>query len=154
LNNRLVRILMPMAVIAGLAYFGVIDLSLLPMDDPNFQATLATIGIYMIWSVLESVRGTDSSRLTLYAVLLVSALDSFLLELTSFSGHMYLRWAGVALLFFGCLVRLLALKTGNTMLLRLGRIGQQLGVALGLGSIAGTVVAVFPGIPSSLREEI
>ncbi len=154
MNNRLVRILMPMAVIAGLAYFGVIDLSLLPMDDPNFQATLATIGIYMIWSVLESVRGTDSSRLTLYAVLLVSALDSFLLELTSFSGHMYLRWAGVALLFFGCLVRLLALKTGNTMLLRLGRIGQQLGVALGLGSIAGTVVAVFPGIPSSLREEI
>jgi len=154
LNNRLVRILVPLAVIAGLAYFGIIDLSLLPMDDPNFQATLATVGIYMLWSILESVRDTDTSRITLYAVLLVSALDTFLLELTSFSGHMYIRWAGVLLLVSGCFVRLLALKTGNTMLLRLGRVGQDLGVALGLGSIAGTVVAVFPGIPSSLREEI
>ncbi len=154
MNNRLVRILMPLVVIAGLAYFGVIDLSLLPMDDPNFQATLATIGIYMLWSILESVRDTDSSRITLYAVLLVSALDTFLLELTNFSGHMYIRWAGVFLLVSGCLARLLALKTGNRTLLRLARIGQELGVALGLGSIAGTVIAVFPGIPSSLREEI
>ncbi len=145
---------MPLAVIAGLAFFGVIDLSLLPLEDPDFQATLATVGIYMIWSVLESGRQTNSSRITLYAVLLVSALDTFLLGLTNFSGLMYLRWAGVFLLASGCIARLLAIRGKNGLLLRYGRIGQELGIALGLGSVAGVVIAIFPGIPSSLREEV
>jgi hypothetical protein len=144
---------MPVAVIAGLAYFGIIDLSMLPTEDPDFQATLATISIYMLWSALES-RGTDSSRITLYAVLLVSAIDTFLLGLTDFPGLMYLRWTGVGLLAAGCVLRFLAQRTGNPVLLRSGRIGQELGVALGLGSFAGTVVAVFPGIPSSLKEDV
>ncbi|MCK5785969.1 MAG: hypothetical protein KAH54_05350 [Candidatus Sabulitectum sp.] len=152
MNNRAVRILLPLAVIAGLAFFGVIDLSILPMEDPNFQVTLATIGIYMIWSVLESSTETNSSRITLYAVLLVSALDTFLLELTNFPGLMFLRWTGVFLLTSGCIARLLALRSENTKFLRYGRIGQELGIALGLGSVAGTVVAIFPGIPSSLKE--
>ncbi len=154
MNNRIVRILLPLAVVAGLAYFGFIDLSLLPLEDPDFQATLATVGIYMIWSVLESNRETDSSRITLYAVLLVSALDTFLLELTNFSGLMYLRWTGVSLLAVGCAARLAALRVSNLTILRYGRIGQELGVALGLGSIAGTVIAIFPGIPSSLKEDV
>lgn len=154
MNSRITRILLPLAVIAGLAFFGIIDLSLLPMDDPDFQATLATIGIYMLWSVLESGRETNSSRITLYAVLLVSALDTFLLELTNFSGLMYLRWIGVALLTFGCTARLLALRSGKAMFLRYGRIGQELGIALGLGSIIGTVIAIFPGIQSSLKEDV
>ena len=154
MNSRITRILLPLAVIAGLAFFGIIDLSLLPMDDPDFQATLATIGIYMIWSVLESGRETNSSRITLYAVLLVSALDTFLLELTNFSGLMYLRWTGVALLTTGCTARLLALRSGNAMFLRYGRVGQELGIALGLGSIIGTVIAIFPGIQSSLKEDV
>lgn len=153
MNNNSVRILLPLAVIAGLAFFGIIDLSLLPLEDPDFQATLATIGIYMIWSVLESGRETNSSRITLYAVLLVSALDTFLLELTNFSGLMYLRWAGVFLLAAGCIARLLAIRSKNRILLRYGRIGQEFGVALGLGSIAGVVISIFPGIPSSLKEE-
>ncbi|MCD4708021.1 MAG: hypothetical protein K8S62_09820 [Candidatus Sabulitectum sp.] len=153
MNNSAVRILLPLAVIAGLAFFGIIDLSLLPLEDPDFQATLATIGVYMIWSVLESGRETDSSRITLYAVMLVSALDTFLLGLTNFSGFMYLRWTGVLLLAFGCAARLLAIRSKSRIFLRYGRISQELGVALGLGSIAGVVIAIFPGIPSSLKED-
>lgn len=153
MNSRIVRLLLPLAVIAGLAYFGLIDLSILPLEDPDFQASMATIGVYMIWSVLESGRQTDSSRITLYAVFLVSAIDVFLLELTNFSGLMYLRWAGVLLLTSGCAARLLAIRIKNTTFLRYGRMGQELGIALGLGSIAGTVIAVFPGIPSSLKED-
>ncbi|MCK5130916.1 MAG: hypothetical protein KAR40_02045 [Candidatus Sabulitectum sp.] len=153
MKNTIVRILLPLAVVAGLAYFGVIDLSLLPMEDPDFQATLATVGVYMIWSVLESGRETDSSRITLYAVLLVSALDTFLLGLTNFSGLMYLRWAGVLLLTSGCAARLLAIRSRNIIFLRYGRIAQSFGIALGLGSIAGMVIAIFPGIPSSLKED-
>ncbi len=154
MNNRFLRILLPLAVIAGLAYFRLIDLSLFEMDDPNFQATLATVGIYMVWSVLEGSRDTDSSRITLYAVLLVSALDAFLLGITNFSGLMFLRWAGVMLLTFGCVARLMAVRRGNLLFLRYGRICQGFGIALGLGSIAGVVVAIFPGIPSSLKEDI
>ena len=153
MNNSVLRLLLPVVVIAALAFSGIIDLSLLPWENPDFQATLATVGIYMIWSVLESGTETDSSRITLYAVLLVSALDTFLLRLTAFSGLMYLRWAGVLLLTSGCIARLTALRGKNITFLRYGRIGQELGIALGLGSIAGTVIALFPGIPSSLRGD-
>ena len=154
MNNRIMRILLPLAAIAALAYFGIIDLSVLPLKDPNFQAILATVCVYMFWSVLESGRETDSSRITLYAVFLVSAIDALLIELTNFSGLMYLRWAGVALLAAGCIARLFALRTGNTAILRYGRISQGLGIGLGLGSIAGTVIALFPGIQSALKEDI
>ncbi|MCP4646112.1 MAG: hypothetical protein GY852_00040, partial [bacterium] len=153
MSNSLVRILVPLLVIAGLAYSGIIDLSILPWENPDFQATLATVGIYMIWSIVENRAETNSSRITLYAVLLVSALDSFLLRLTAFSGLMFLRWVGVFLLTAGSAVRLVAGRTGNINFLRYGRIGQEFGVALGLGSIAGTVIALFPGIPSSLKED-
>lgn len=154
MNNSVVRILLPLVVVAGLAYFGVIDLSILPMEDPDFQATLATVGVYMIWSVLEGSRETDSSRITLYAVLLVSALDTFLLELTNFPELMLVRWAGVVILVSGSVARLIAIRSRNEMFLRYGRIGQEIGIALGLGSVAGTVIALFPGIPSSLKENI
>ena len=60
----------------------------------------------------------------------------------------------MALLTSGCTARLLALRSGNAMFLRYGRIGQELGIALGLGSVIGTVIAIFPGIQSSLKEDI
>lgn len=153
MNNSALRIVIPLAVIAVLAYAGIIDLSMLPLEDPDFQATLATVGIYMIWSVLENNTQTNSSRITLYAVLLVSAIDTFLLRITAFPGLMFLRWTGVVLLAAGCLARLISLRNGSISFLRYGRIFQQLGVALGLGSIAGVVIAIFPGIPSSLKED-
>ncbi len=154
MNNRIVRILLPLAAIAALSYFGLIDFSLLPLEDPDFQAILATVCVYLLWSVLESGRETDTSRITLYAIFLVSAIDALLLELTNFSGLMYLRWAGVALLTAGCIARLVALRSKNPTILRYGRISQGLGIALGLGSLAGTVIALFPGIPSAFKEDI
>jgi hypothetical protein len=153
LNNRFLRIFAPVAVIALLAFAGIIDLSLLPWADPDFQATLATIAVYLIWTVLESETETDPSRITLYAILLVSVLDSFLLRLTAFSGLLILRWIGVLALALGSAMRISAVRSGNLGLLRHGRIGQGFGIALGLGSIAGTVLAVFPGIPSFLKEK-
>lgn len=140
-------------VITLLAFAGIIDLSLLPWSDPDFQATLATVGIYLLWTVLESGTETDSSRITLYAVLLVSVLDSFLLRLTAFSGLQILRWLGVLALTAGSALRIYAVHCGNNGFLRQGRIAQGFGIALGLGSIAGTVIAVFPGIPSFLKEK-
>ena len=153
MNNSALRIVIPLVVIAALAYAGIIDLSMLPWEDPDFQATLATVGVYMIWSVLENNAQTNSSRITLYAVLLVSAIDTFLLRITAFHGLMFLRWVGVFLLTAGCTSRLISLRKGSISFLRYGRIFQQIGLALGLGSIAGVTIAIFPGIPSSLKED-
>jgi hypothetical protein len=152
-NATLSRILIPVAVIVLLNAAGIIDLSLLPWNDRDFQATLATVVIYLVWSVLESSTPTDGSRITLYAVLLVSVLDSFLLRLTAFSGFMAVRWAGVILLFAGCSMRLFATRRKGTGLAGYGRMGQMIGLALGLGSLAGTAVSLFPGIPSALKEK-
>lgn len=152
MNSGFARILIPIAVIAVLNFAGIIDLSLLPWNNPDFQATLATVAVYLIWSVLESSTRTDASRITLYAVLLVSVLDAFLLRITAFSGFMAVRWAGVFLLTAGCSLRLYAIKSAKPSFSGFGRIGQMLGLGMGLGSIAGTAVAFFPGIPSALRE--
>ncbi len=145
------RILIPIAVIIVLNMAGIIDLSLLPWETPDFQATLATVVVYLIWSVAESSAAADASRITLYAVLLVSVLDAFLLRLTAFSGYMAFRWAGVAVLAAGCLLRAAARRHGRADHASWGRIAQMLGLALGLGSLAGIAVALFPGIPSALR---
>jgi len=153
MNDGFSRILIPVAVIIVLHAAGIIDLSLLPLNDSDFQATLATVVVYLVWSVLESSTRTGASRITLYAVLLVSVLDAFLLRITAFSGLMPLRWAGVALLTAGCTARILALKNGKTGTAAIGRIGQMAGLGLGLGSLSGAVIALFPGIPSALREK-
>lgn len=152
MSGGISRILIPIAVIVVLNIAGLIDLSLLPWNDTDFQATLATVVIYLAWSVLESSTRTDASRITLYAVLLVSVLDAFLLRLTAFSGFMIIRWAGVVILAAGCSMRIYALKSGRTGLSAYGRIGQMLGLALGLGSLVGTGISLFPGIPSALKE--
>ncbi len=153
MNSNLARILIPIAVIILLNMAGIIDLSLLPWNDTDFQATLATVVIYLLWSVIENTGKTDTSRITLYAVLLVSVLDAFLLRITAFSGFMFIRWAGVAVLAAGCSMRLYSLKTSKSSIAEYGRIGQMIGLALGLGSIVGTAIALFPGIPSALKEK-
>lgn len=151
--NSIVRIVVPLLVIAVLAVLGIIDLSILPVHDPDFQVTLVTVAIYMVWSVFEDKTAANSSRITLYAILLVSALDSFLLNLTAFTNPIFFRWSGVLFLTIGCAARLIALRSKKLQLLRYGRVLQGFGIALGLGSIAGIVVAVFPGIPSALKED-
>jgi len=153
MNSGFARILIPVAVIAVLNYAGIIDLSLLPWNDHDFQATLATVAIYLVWTVLDSRTQADASRITLYAVLLVSVLDSFLLRLTVFPGLMVLRWAGVIILAAGSGLRLASGRSSGEKLPGLGRIGQMTGLALGLGSLAGTAVSLYPGIPSALREK-
>jgi len=152
MNGSLARILIPLAVIVLLNMAGIVDLSLLPWSDTDFQATLATVVVYLLWSVLESTSGTDASRITLYAVLLISVLDAFLLRVTAFSGFMLIRWAGVLILSVGCILRIYSLKHSRTKPAEYGRVCQMAGLALGLGSIAGTAVALFPGIPSALKE--
>lgn len=154
MNSGFARILIPIAVIVVLNMAGIIDLSLLPWNQPDFQATLATVAVYLIWSVLESSTRADASRITLYAVLLVSVLDAFLLRITAFSGLMAIRWTGVAVLAAGCALRIASLKAeGSTSLSRSGRALQMVGLALGLGSLAGTAIALFPGIPSACRDK-
>ncbi len=153
MKEKLIRLLLPLAVIVVLNMAGIINLSLLPFENPDFQATLATVAVYLIWSVLESNVQTDTSRITLYAVLLVSVLDSFLIRLTAFTDPMFIRWLGVAVLTAGCGARLAGLSRDNDLLARRGRAAQMAGLALGLGSIAGTVIAIFPGIPSALRKK-
>lgn len=153
MNGTFSRILIPLAVILVLYFTGIIDLSLLPWNDPDFQATLATVAVYLIWSVLESSAQANASRITLYAVLLVSVLDSFLLRATVIHGLMALRWAGVFMLTSGSVMRLSSRRSHNEKLLRFGRAGQMTGLALGLGSLAGTAVSLFPGLPSALREK-
>ncbi len=154
MNSGFARILIPIAVIVVLNMAGIIDLSLLPWNQADFQATLATVAVYLIWSVLESSARADASRITLYAVLLVSVLDAFLLRITAFSGFMAIRWAGVAILAAGCSLRIASLKAeGSNSLSRSGRALQMVGLALGLGSLAGTAIALFPGIPSACRDK-
>ncbi len=153
MNSNLARILIPIAVIILLNMAGIVDLSVLPWNDTDFQATLATVVLYLLWSVIENTGKTDTSRITLYAVLLVSVLDAFLLRITAFSGFMFLRWAGVAILAAGCSMRIYSTKTAKNNTAEYGRIGQMIGLALGLGSIVGTAIAFFPGIPSALKEK-
>lgn len=153
MKEKLIRLILPLAVIVILNMAGIINLSLLPLENPDFQATLATVVVYLIWSVLESNVQTDGSRITLYAVLLVSVLDSFLLRLTAFTGPIIIRWLGVAVLTAGCAARLVGHPRENNLLMRRGRAAQMIGLALGLGSIAGVVLAIYPGLPSALQNK-
>ncbi|PIE51573.1 hypothetical protein CSA37_11260 [Candidatus Fermentibacteria bacterium] len=147
MKDKLLRLILPLAVVAVLHFAGIINLSILPFEDADFQITLVTVIIYLVWSVLDGGTAADSSRITLYAVLLVSVLDAFLLRLTVFSELIWFRWAGTVILAAACTARL----TGKLPVY--SRVGQMTGFALGLGSVAGIIVSLFPGIPSALREQ-
>ncbi len=111
--------------------------------------------MYLIWSVLESSARADASRITLYAVLLVSVLDAFLLRITAFSGFMAIRWAGVAILAAGCSLRIASLKAeGSNSLSRSGRALQMVGLALGSGFPGGNGHRPLSGNPVGLQGQI
>ena len=113
--------------------------------------------LYLFWSAAESKYRGGSTSLpytVFYAVLLVSAVDSFLLELTTYGPPWILRWAGLVLFASGSLMRLAAYRKRSVKHLRLGRYLQLAGLPAALGSIVGTVVAVAAGIPGSIHEEL
>ncbi len=146
---KYVRYLILPAVAAFLVFTGMLDLSTLPWRDGDFLASLATVLVYLLWSLFGDREGSD--RTGIYTVLLVSAVDSFLLRLTVFPGLMFVRWAGVVLLAGGCVVRVMSPRSSG--LLRAGRIMQLSGLPLGFGTLAGLAVALFPGLVFALKED-
>lgn len=150
------RILVMAGVVALLWATGLLELDL-PWSDPLFAVSGVTVVVYLLWSLGEGGRrrpGTDASQLAMYVVLLVSAVDSFLLELTIFESPLTVRWAGAALFFAGAGCRLLAVYGSRSPgLLRWGRVLQLVGLPLGLGSLAGTVVGALPGSIAAIRTD-
>lgn len=145
-------------VLLGLLWaFGLVDLGGLPWHSPDFRVGGATVLVYLAWSAWESRyrKGPDNlPYLVFYGVLLVSALDGFLLELTTWSSPWILRWAGLAMFTAGCILRGAAYSRESVRILRYGRVLQLAGLPVALGSIAGTVVALAAGIPGSIHEEL
>ena len=153
----LLRIVLLAAVVAVLAVAGVIDLSGLPWDNPDFRASGSIVLLYMLWSVAETGRRSDPlslPRLGLYTVLLVSAVDSLLLRLTIFQGFFTIRYAGSLVFAAGSILRLIAFRKRSVNLLRIGRMLQLTGLPVGFGSVAGLVIGILPGSISALKEEL
>lgn len=153
----LVRILILAAVIVLLAVAGIINLGDLPWQNHDFRASGAVVLLYLFWSLSEKrggSEGLDPSRLAMYTVLLVSAVDSFLLRITVWNGLYVLRYAGIALFAGGCVLRLTALAKGRQGMLRVGRVLQLIGLPVGLGSIAGTAVGAVPGAVVASKEAL
>ncbi len=153
----LARIILVLALIGVLWILGVVDLSSLPWHNGEFQISGATVLVYLLWSAMESrYRGGSSSLpyTVFYSILLVSALDGFLLELTTWSSPIFLRWAGLLLFAAGSTLRIRAFKSDSVSLLRNGRYLQLIGLPSSLGSIAGLVLALAAGIPGSVHEEL
>ncbi len=153
----IIKSVLIIAVIAVLSVLGVIHLEDLPWQSREFQVCGITVLIYLFWSAAESkFRGGRGGLpyTVFYAVLLVSAVDSFLLQLTAYGSPWILRWTGAALFAAGSTIRLAAFRYNSVRALRLGRFCQLAGLPVAFGSIIGTVVALSAGIPGSLHEEI
>lgn len=148
---KFARYLIPVAVVAVLILTGLVDVSSLPWRSGDFQVSLAVVVVYLFWSA-GGVDGEGADRTAIYAVLLVSAVDAFLLRLTSFQGLLILRWAGVALLSAGSVLRVR--HRGSLRAFRAGRVMQLFGIPTGLGTVAGIAVAAFPGLVFALKEDI
>ncbi|MBN2587735.1 MAG: hypothetical protein JXA64_07630 [Candidatus Fermentibacteraceae bacterium] len=149
---------MVVLVLIGLLWvLGVVDLQGLPWHAPDFQVSGATVLVYLLWSAWESRHRSGSAGLPymlFYAVLLISAVDGFLLEITKWGPPWILRWTGLSLFTAGCCLRAAAYRRSSSRLLRLGRYLQLAGLPVALGSIAGTAVALAAGIPGSIHEEL
>ncbi len=150
------RILVLAGVVALLWATGLLELNL-PWADPVFQVSGACVAVYLLWSLTEGGRkrpGTTRSQLAMYVVLLVSALDSFVLDITVFVQPLPLRWVGAVLLLAGCALRLAAVYGSTSkLLLRAGRAMQLVGLPLGLGSVSGLAVGAVPGMVVALKSD-
>lgn len=153
----IVKSIFILAFIAALWVLGVIHLEDLPLGSQEFQVCGSTVLLYLIWSAAEANRRTGQGGLpylVFYVVLLVSAVDSFLLQLTTVTLPWSVRWAGVLLFAAGSFCRLAAFRRNRSDLLRFGRYLQLAGLPVALGSIVGLAVAAAAGIPGSIHEEI
>ena len=145
-----------LVLIGVLWLLGILNPETLPWHSSEFQVCGVTVLLYLLWSASESKNRGGSAGLpyiVFYAVLLVSSVDSFLLELTTYSSPLILRWSGVLLFAAGSIVRLVACRNMSPGNLRLGRYLQLAGLPVALGSAAGTVVALAAGIPGSIHED-
>lgn len=152
----LLRTLAALVLLGLLWVLGVIDPGGLPWESQEFRVSGATVVVYLAWSALETVFRRGRAGLpyaVFYSVLLVTALDSFLLEITTWSSPWSLRWIGLLLFAAGCVLRIRAFRLGSAGLLRTGRYLQLAGLPTALGSIAGLVLAAVAGIPGSIHEE-
>ena len=150
------------AVMLVLDRSGIVPLHL-PWGSPDFQVSGATVLVYLLWSVFgarfEPGTGRSPSRIALYIVLLVGAVDCFvLMPASTLEPHLALRglipvrWAGVALLAASSVMH--ALSGGMPSRFRAARLMQMDGIALGFGSPLGLVAGTVPGLLLVLRDRL
>lgn len=154
-----VRLGIVFVVLGALWILGAINLDNLPWDSQEFRVSSAAVVCYLFWSASESRSKTGGGSYStpyavFYIVLLVSAVDSFLLRLTAYGPPWPLRWAGLVLFAAGSVVRLVAFRNRSSGLLRTGRLLQLAGLPVALGSIAGSATALLAGVPSALQETL
>ncbi len=139
-RNAVFRLVAFAVLLGALRLTGLVSFDL-PWRDPSFQTAGATVILYLIWSTaFPRPAGGSMSLQTFapYAVLLVSAVDGLMLGLTPFPGPAAARWAGPAALAAGTVLG--ALRGRGVR--RTGEALRLAGVAIGLDSIAGLVLAV------------
>lgn len=147
-----VRLTVMLLALAALRAAGLVTFDL-PWRDPAFIASGATVLVYLVWSLAgarpEPGAGFGLSRIALYIVLAVSAIDGFVfLPGSDLPVHTLLRdihparFAGVSMLAVGSALDLLS-KRDRRMALPAVML-QMDGFALGLGSVAG-MLAGFLG---------
>lgn len=150
------------AVLLVLDRSGIVRLDL-PWGSPDFQVSGATVLVYLVWSVFgagfEPGTGRSPSRIALYIVLLVGAVDCFvLMPASTLEPHLVLRdlipvrWTGVALLAAGSVIH--ALSGARPSRFRVARLMQMDGIALGFGSPLGLVAGIVPGMLLVLRDRL
>ncbi len=153
----IVRIGIVIVVLAVLWVLGAINPAELPWQNRNFQIIGLTLLAFIIWSGIES-----RSRISPYSslpevvftvALVISAVDSFVLELTVIQESYFFRWAGLGLFVLGIVSRVYASRKGILTYHRVGRIFLLIGLPVAFGSLLGLVLAVVAGIPIALREE-
>jgi len=151
------RIFLAIIVVLVLSHLGLIDMGGLPWDSVEFRVSAATVMVYLLWSFLESKRGKDAidaAYIAFLIVLLVSAADGFLLEVTVFGGYFWIRWLGLFLFAFGGMIRLLGFRRRSAALLRRGRYLQLPGLPVALGSLAGLATALIVAASGMVRKEM
>lgn len=143
-RNSVIRLAAFVVFLAALRLAGLITFDL-PWADTGFQVTGITTLLYLAWS-LAGPRGASPAGgtggpavMARYAVLLVSAVDGLLLELTPIPGPGWIRWAGPVSFATGAALGM-ARRKGFS---RTSEALRLCGLAVGFGSIAGLAVAVI-----------
>ncbi len=143
-RNSVIRLAAFVVFLAALRLAGLITFDL-PWGDTGFQVTGATTLLYLAWSLAGPREAPPAggaggtAGMARYAVLLVSAVDGLLLDLTPIPGPGWIRWAGPASFAAGAALGM-ARREGSS---RAAEALRLCGLATGFGSIAGVVTAVI-----------